>query len=58
MLTSNTTKSLAKSIENSLKDAAIETALDIVEGRNINQSAQERLNETRRKISHFLSSPF
>lgn len=56
ILTSNTTKSLAKSIGNSLKDAAIDTALDVVEGRNIKESAQERLNETRGKIAKVIRS--
>ena len=56
ILTSNVTKSIAKSIGSSLKDAAIDTALDVVEGRNLKESAQERLNETRGKIAKVIRS--
>ena len=54
ILTSNTAKSIAKSVGNSLKDAAVDTALDALEGKNIKKAAQERLNQSKVKISQAL----
>ena len=51
LLTSSTTKSIAKSVGKSLKEAAVDTALDALEGKNIKKAAQERLQETKVKIA-------
>ena len=51
ILNSDTTKLLGKSVGKSLKEAAVGTALDALEGKNLKQAAQSRLNESKRKIA-------
>lgn len=51
ILNSATTKTIAKSVGRSLKEAAVDTALDALEGKNIKEAAQERLDETKAKIA-------
>ena len=50
IVTSATAKSLAKSVRDSLANAAINTVGDVIEGDNLKEAAQKRLNESRKQI--------
>ena len=52
MLTSNTTKSIAKSVGRTLKDAAVGTAIDVLQGKSVEEAAKQNLNTTKRKIAN------
>ena len=54
ILTSNTSKAIAKSVGKSLKEVAVDTALDALEGKNIKEAAQQRLNESKQNIADTL----
>ena len=51
ILTSNTTKALAKSVGKTLKEAAVDTAIDVLEGKSPKEAAQRSLERTKRKIA-------
>ena len=52
IITSNTSKSIAKSVGRSLKDAAVGTAVDVLQGKSVEEAAKENLNTTKRKIAN------
>ena len=51
VLTSNVTKNIARTAGKTLKKAAVETALDMLEGESFQDSARKRLATTKRKIA-------
>ena len=51
VLTSNATKNIARTAGKTLKKAAVETALDMLEGESFQDSARKRLATTKRKIA-------
>ena len=56
ILQSNVTKTLGKTVGKTLKDAAIETAADLLEGKTIKESAKKQLETTKRKIAKAIKS--
>lgn len=51
VLTSNVTKNIAKTAGKTLKNAAIDTAVDLLEGKNLKDSAKNSLDVTKRKLA-------
>ena len=51
VLTSNVTKNIARSAGKTLKNAAVGTALDLLDGQSLQDSARKRLTTTKRKIA-------
>ena len=56
VLTSQTTKKIAKNVGQTLKDAAVEGAISMLEGDTVKEAAQKNLNKTKRKIGSALKS--
>ena len=57
VLTSNATKNIARTAGKTLKKAAVETALDMLEGESFQDSARKRLATTKRKIATAVKKP-
>ena len=51
VLTSNATKNIARTAGKTLKKAAVETALDMIDGESFQDSAKKRLATTKRNVA-------
>ena len=55
MLTSKTAKRMIKNVKNHAKDALIDLGSDVLSGENVEEAAQQRLKQTKRRIGEDLS---
>lgn len=56
LLTSDASKSIARSVGKTLKEAAVDTAMDVLQGKDVKEAAQQSLNKTKRKIASTIRS--